>query len=253
MKVPEAIRVIERLKNWCGELVEWTDKNISEEKDVHTRNKESVEALTIACEKMRECEELRRYKEMIKEAEKFRKDRNCKYTDNDDANILRILLGCQTIEIREIRVALENKIKEFKQELTKYKQAVEGAGEELPEKLPEKLDIAGYNAIDGLKIQSEHIRYNQGIEACRPILAKHIKEKEELRALDIENAKENEAQNKYIDELQKENAELREGIDKIIQEINEEVNSRPQYPNVGKKGCLRRLVDLRRELKDERI
>lgn len=30
----------------------------------------------------------------------------------------------------------------------------------------------------------------------------------------------------------------------IMSDIEDEINSRPQYPNIGKKGCLRRLKDL---------
>lgn len=34
-----------------------------------------------------------------------------------------------------------------------------------------------------------------------------------------------------------------EEISKIIDDIQLEINSRPQYPNIGKKGCVRRLKD----------
>jgi len=40
-----------------------------------------------------------------------------------------------------------------------------------------------------------------------------------------------------------------QGIDKIIEEIKIEIAKRPQYPNIGKKGCLNRLIALRRGIK----
>jgi len=42
----------------------------------------------------------------------------------------------------------------------------------------------------------------------------------------------------YVD---KENIKIKLLV--IMSDIEDEINSRPQYPNIGKKGCLRRLSD----------
>lgn len=45
-------------------------------------------------------------------------------------------------------------------------------------------------------------------------------------------------ENEKINEIEKE-------IDKIIEEIRTEINSRPQQQNIGKLGCLRRVLSLK--------
>jgi hypothetical protein len=46
-------------------------------------------------------------------------------------------------------------------------------------------------------------------------------------------------------ELTEENKRLNDGLDRIIKEISEEIDSRPEQLNFGKKGCLRRVRELK--------
>lgn len=47
------------------------------------------------------------------------------------------------------------------------------------------------------------------------------------------------------DEYFKENDRLNRGINEIVNELQEEIDSRQDYPNVGKRGCLARLQTLK--------
>jgi hypothetical protein len=44
--------------------------------------------------------------------------------------------------------------------------------------------------------------------------------------------------------LSKENEKLKKGTRDVISEIEKEIASRPQYPNIGKKGCVKRLKEI---------
>ena len=46
------------------------------------------------------------------------------------------------------------------------------------------------------------------------------------------------------DDIKEENKKLREGIQRVVKEIQAEIDSRPEDKNIGKLGCLRRVKEL---------
>ena len=64
--------------------------------------------------------------------------------------------------------------------------------------------------------------------------------------LDRTLIRENYYKKEYLS-IEQELCQLKDKLTVVIKEIQEEINSRPQYPNIGKKGCLMRLQALIKE------
>ena len=100
---------------------------------------------------------LKRYRDMIDEAYKYR-EKHRDYEDKcNNIQTLRILLGCQTIEIGELRIEAENKIKTLKQE-------IEGLEEFKQQYFS---DVEGVRYSQVIALEKENVRLQQENEQLK--------------------------------------------------------------------------------------